>query len=561
MPYPNEHSCRLEPPDNFVRFRRENNFQGSGYAVIWGITKDGKATMQAIRYPTGKWTEARAKNHCSDKGGSFHPASQAALAIEGLQLAYAARFEPIIDGDRTFVKIYAIDNSKCRNKWRVTKDAMQRAAKTILAAKLLGPPPPGEEGDVIEATCPPHIGRWKDVGKFVNYQQNGQTYGLAEVLEPYAAKNVRERKWRATSPKIIVNAERHENGEIEVSDYRFDHVLFVEDPAFPKSGVVQVCDSPESCGFPSNCLAGALEAAFDESFTVMAEEALIDAEMTALGLHPEKKSKNENLKENDPLNHPLELAAGWLPQGMTQTDLGDGDFAWLSNAYKRDEVTKDEGRKLPYKIHGKVNENGWKAAMAAASGARADMDFVGGPNKLQVIRKLCRDKPEGVESAVCDELESKGGCTNLTGENEGSQKCIAEMQDTIKTLGARVDALDTSNKDLVKTNEELKTANKQLMDDKTGREQAEHLALVNSVVDLRVKAGHVKEEERAKTMEIFAKMPNDALTLMKVDLEKQVMAVAASVDQAKAKAKFRAGKTDTGLSVGWWNAAEKKWEA
>lgn len=567
MPYPNEHSCRIEPPDNFVRFRRENNFQGSGYAVVWGITDKGKAVMQAIRYPTGKWTEAKARSHCQEKGGSFHAASQGAQRLENLAVAYAARFEPIIGDDgKIFVKIRAIDTSSCKNKWRVTPEAMRKGANTILEAKLLGPPPKGEEGDVWVETPPCHRGFWKDIGKFISYEQNGATFGLSEVTQPYAAEKIRSKEWLATSPKILVNAERKENGEIVVTDYRFDHILFVDQGAFDKAGVVQVCDSSLECGYPAKeCLGGALERAFmdfDESFTVMDPHgSLIDAEMMALGLHPEKKSKNENVKESDPLDHPLELAAGWLPEGMTQTDLADGDFAWLSDAYKKGDEPPSTGRKLPFKIHGKVNEAGWKAAIAAASGAREDMGFAGGPSKLEVLKKLCNAKPKEIESAVCDELEAKGGCTQLSEEEKGSQKCIAEMQDRIKALGARVDALDTSNKDLVKVNDELKTSNKQLMDDKKAREDAEHLALVNSVVDMRIKAGHVKEEERAKTIEIFAKMPNDALALMKPDLEKQVNAVAASVDQAKAKAKFRAGKTESGFSVGYWDSAEKKWVA
>jgi len=79
MPYPNEHSCRLQPPGKYDRFRRETNFQGSGYDVIWGMRTEGGKTvteMQAIRYPKDKWDEARARNHCGDKGGSFEAAAK-----------------------------------------------------------------------------------------------------------------------------------------------------------------------------------------------------------------------------------------------------------------------------------------------------------------------------------------------------------------------------------------------------------------------------------------------------------------------------------------------------
>ena len=506
MPYPNEHSCRLEPPGSFIRFRRINNFQNSGYDVIMGFRRDGSSAIQAIRYPTGKWTEVKARNHCQDKGGEFHAASQAAQAVEGLAVTYAARFDQIVDGARTFIKIHAIDLTRCKNKWRVTKEAMQKAARSILDAKLIGPPPPGEQGNVVVESPACHRGVWKDVGRFLSYSQNGVTFGLGEVTEPYAAENIRSGKWRATSPKILINAQRHENGEIVVSDYKFDHILFVDNPGFTNAGVVQVCDSPEQCGLAGNCLAGAIETALagvhlitiedqelsalekaietargilqsvekrleilvyggpeeENDFTVAAQKAKTDAEMMALGLHPENKSNNENRMEIDPSDH--------------------------------------------------------------------------SPSQ-------------------------EGGCTNLTGENEGSQKCIAEMQEKVKALGAKVETLEKTNADLLKANEDITAVNKQLMDDKKTREDAEHLAFVNAVVDLRVKAGLVKEEERAKAVEVFSKMSNDALSLMKSDLERQVNAVAASAEAAKAKAKFQpqGGKSDSGFTVGWWNSAEKKW--
>jgi len=508
MPYPNEHSCRLEPPGSFIRFRRINNFQNSGYDVIMGFRKDGSSAIQAIRYPTGKWTEVKARNHCQDKGGEFHPATQGARAVEGLQVAYAARFEPIIDGDRVFAKIYAIDLSQCKNKWRVTKEAMEQAAKTLLDAKLLGPPPPGEEGDIVESTCKEHLGKWKEVGRFRSYEQNGVTYGLAEVTEPYAAKNVREHKWKATSPKIIVNAERRENGEIEVTDYKFDHVLFVEDPAFPNAGVVQVCDSPEACGFPGNCLAGAMETALAGAHLITIE----DQELSAL----EKA---------------IETARG---------------------------ILQSVEKRLEILVYGKP-EDEQDFTVTAAKAAKTDAEMMA----LGINPENKSNNENRMEIDPSDHSPSQeGGCT-MTGENEGSQKCITEMQEKVKALGAKVETLEKTNADLLKANEDIKAVNKQLMDDKTAREQAEHLALVNAIVDLRVKAGLVKEEDRAKAVEEFSKLADAALNLMKSDLEKQVTAVAASAEAAKAKAKFQpqGGKSDSGLTVGWWNNAEKKWEA
>jgi len=79
----------------------------------------------------------------------------------------------------------------------------------------------------------------------------------------------------------------------------------------------------------------------------------------------------------------------------SETELDDGDFAWLSDAYRRGEESKTEGRKLPYKVHGDVKEDGWRAAWTRAHQMDARF-FAGGPSKEAVINKLKRDKPQGV---------------------------------------------------------------------------------------------------------------------------------------------------------------------
>jgi len=81
MPYPNEHSCRLHgpglyDPDSFRRIKRDS------LVIIIGKRK-GKDTTeaQAYRYPTGDWTEADAKAHCKEEGGTFHPAAEEGKAM------------------------------------------------------------------------------------------------------------------------------------------------------------------------------------------------------------------------------------------------------------------------------------------------------------------------------------------------------------------------------------------------------------------------------------------------------------------------------------------------
>jgi hypothetical protein len=77
MPYPNEHSARLQDPDKFDSFGRTKGGKLYGgvlivpatIGVIWGHPKGGPveaAIPQALRFPISAWTEAEAKKWLKD---------------------------------------------------------------------------------------------------------------------------------------------------------------------------------------------------------------------------------------------------------------------------------------------------------------------------------------------------------------------------------------------------------------------------------------------------------------------------------------------------------------
>ena len=81
MPYPSEHSARLKDPSRYERFRRENDKFGPGIHAVWGITADGKAELQAIRFDVAKFSVAEAKAWLKEHGHKpilFEPASEKA---------------------------------------------------------------------------------------------------------------------------------------------------------------------------------------------------------------------------------------------------------------------------------------------------------------------------------------------------------------------------------------------------------------------------------------------------------------------------------------------------
>ena len=71
MPFVGEHACRIREPKEFVRFRRNNETDPN---TIIGFRKDDSSDIQSFRYPTKRWTEARARKHCAEKKGRFEAA-------------------------------------------------------------------------------------------------------------------------------------------------------------------------------------------------------------------------------------------------------------------------------------------------------------------------------------------------------------------------------------------------------------------------------------------------------------------------------------------------------
>jgi hypothetical protein len=103
MPYSNEHAARLNPPDKYVKFRRENGKFGSGIDVIWGITKEGKTEIQAIRFRASKFTVEKAKSWLKNhdfKPILFEPATEKSKAeLESLERTIGNLFKTIFSSE------------------------------------------------------------------------------------------------------------------------------------------------------------------------------------------------------------------------------------------------------------------------------------------------------------------------------------------------------------------------------------------------------------------------------------------------------------------------------
>lgn len=96
MPYPNEHAARINSPDKYTKLRRNNDEFGKGIDVIYGVTKDGKAEVQAIRFDKEKFTPEAAKKWLKD-----HDYSSSGFEEAKEQKNDAEKKEPPMKGKMT----------------------------------------------------------------------------------------------------------------------------------------------------------------------------------------------------------------------------------------------------------------------------------------------------------------------------------------------------------------------------------------------------------------------------------------------------------------------------
>jgi hypothetical protein len=78
-PYPSEHACRINEPDQYKRIRRQNDKFGKGIDAIWGIKDDDSVELQALRFSKDKFTADEARAWCKSHDYTckpFEPASE-----------------------------------------------------------------------------------------------------------------------------------------------------------------------------------------------------------------------------------------------------------------------------------------------------------------------------------------------------------------------------------------------------------------------------------------------------------------------------------------------------
>lgn len=93
MPSINEHSARQRDPDGYVKLRRERDAFAPGVHAVWGVTEDGAAELQSLRFSVSRWAAKDAREWLEEHGHSarwFEEAAKGSVGMCGTGLGFEA---------------------------------------------------------------------------------------------------------------------------------------------------------------------------------------------------------------------------------------------------------------------------------------------------------------------------------------------------------------------------------------------------------------------------------------------------------------------------------------
>ena len=509
----------VEETENFVHVRvrdpslydtcRMTDFNGKlprGVKANYCKRKDN-GTWETESYVFSKidWTKEKAVAWADQHKPAAQSLGQACFA-------YAARFEPQIVEGKRFVKVWNLDTSTCNNAWGVTQEAQDEALGTFVSEHnvLLGPP--GLSGEHVQVTDPklPHYGEWSVIGHPASWEKQGDTlYGIYEVTVDAAWDKIQDGTLKATSPSVLIlNAHYDEDGALKLDKFAWDHTLFVDTPAFPKSGVVATCEgpNPNTCFMPG--FGEALQAAYHRQDSTESRLPYSpkgrqgDQTESQGGVLLENSPKPASVEIFDPEleTHELYVEAAALTSQQRQ-HLRASQFAY---------VDSDGKGYLPIN-----DESHVRAALNAAKNwsYRGQTLSIPESARSSVIRKVCAAARKfSIESDLCKGQGLEG--TQTMNEDKDGLKQGCDTCDKLKVAQAEV----TSLKELQGKYSELLTWQKDVV-------QAELQSNAEAVASLEIRAGRLEQAKVAERIEALKKIGIVGLKAMQASMTPLVEAL------------------------------------
>jgi len=497
----------VDVTENFIHIRvldpaqfqtcRTTDFDGklpTGIRAKYCQRKNGSWDIQAYLFDRKHWEEGKAKTWVES-----HKPKQA-------RMSYEAIGEPFELQGKLFLKIPIMPDGQSLNEWGVTPEARARCASTVLGKKLLGPPTPNIPGDpTVCRTCGPDKPHaqppegWGEYGHFVDFTNNGKTYGIAEITAPdeEVRQAIRERRLSAVSPSVFPKAGFYDDKGLIVTDYVFDHVLFVDHPAFHDLSLDEglMADSPD---LTSASWHSALQAAFVPSSAKKARQDVGAQSPTGMQSTRDKTSDSPGggIVEN---STPLQGAQAWDTK-----DAPDKFFAL---------ILADGTRKLPL---ASVEKKDFDVAIVHAAMARWNQTDGRTPASKAKICHVAKQLGVDTSTGFCAEQGGKMSTEQGCKDCEQSKKTITELQGKLVTTEAGLTAL-------------MKWKDETVM-------QA-RLTKANRIADLEIQIGTLQAKDRDARVKVLVGIDDAALGPLLTNLE-SVGAAQAAIRPPGPKAKF-----------------------
>ena len=332
------------------------------------------------------------------------------------------------DGEDLIVKTYIFDSDLCQNDWGITPEGRKSTLDSLLSTRLLGPAPPGEVGKISGGPSgSPHEGNWYDYGDFTDYISNGVTFGFARTSHPYAKEQFKSGAWKAVSPSISPILENTVDGKTTVHKAEFDHVLIVDNPAFPQAGAKS--DVTDFCNFTASFQASLKPTQGGnvlEKIRDIIQAHFVKSEGSSLPLGTQEPfQKQKGGKEMKPIDIPdligselqKEVVATPTPAIASPLSIPAPLPSSASTAKpleKTSVVTTEEFQKLRTEIDSlKAERQAEKDLVHAGKVQEASKLFQASTNKDEKVRKILLDKLQAMTTKDLETLMELAPTTTI----------------------------------------------------------------------------------------------------------------------------------------------------
>jgi hypothetical protein len=474
------------------------------------------AQKAAYRKKNPDWTEEHLDQVAGAVCGQMEKMMQ-----QGFRVTYQAAFEPFTKDNRNFVKVYGIDNDVNKNAWGVTPEARAKSMRTFFQHPLLGPPELSDVHVFDNVPGHPHYGKWAVIGHPVDFESNSATYPIYEVDVAEAWRRIQAGEMDAVSPSVHINDARYtDDGEQIITDFDWDHMLFVPRGAIEKAGVVGLCsaDDPSKCSFRRAVQAAFQGHGLEPSGSTPRQNV---AGYSLIGNPTEKKSEDTQggvfVKNTETL---AQAADAW-----STADAPDKFFAIVPDSAKGPDGNKSD-RKLPL---ASIQKKDYDEAIIANALARLPQtDFAGtGSSMAAATAKIC----QAAHSIGYDPPSCQSGQGEATGE-----KNMPNSEEKLTEQGCK-EAQAKVTMDLAQANQKIKDLEGRIQ----ARDETELNEKVAAVFGLEVQAGFIKEDKKAERITELKKLGAPALVEMQAkytEMVKKIQAAAKPREPHVLKAEF-----------------------